>query len=332
MAAASAQVALPWLTWANEQAEKGINEGRDNDIIVGWAQDIGLDWFRSASTAWCMVFVNRALLAAGLKGTGTALARDTGKIGTKLRRPVVGALAYMARGNSSWQGHAMIVKSVSADGKTFTAVNGNVSNMVKVSTYRTADMLGFRWPEGAPMTADARAASMGAAADVVPGERLLVVGMSGADVELVQVDLKILGYMKNDPEIAHYGENTRLAVMEFQRDHGLYVDGKVGEATAPALYNAAREKEQKAKAESAAKKAATPAAAAGVGAGAVIAAAEPVMNTIDRAMKYNDGTKFGLYVALGILVAAGAILVWRYAVRRGAREGVSDTPVMGQAE
>lgn len=59
---------------------------------------------------------------------------------------------------------------------------------------------------------------------------LLKIGSTGSDVAIVQNNLKILGY---DPQVIDciYGENTEMAVKEFQKANGLEPDGIVGDST-----------------------------------------------------------------------------------------------------
>ncbi|MDG0060219.1 peptidoglycan-binding protein [Priestia sp. P5] len=66
---------------------------------------------------------------------------------------------------------------------------------------------------------------------------LLKYGMTSNEVEKVQQLLKEKGYFNATPT-GYFGTITQTAVMNFQRDHGLAVDGIVGPATLNALNNA----------------------------------------------------------------------------------------------
>lgn len=69
------------------------------------------------------------------------------------------------------------------------------------------------------------------------GERILMRGMSGDDVELVQRRLYELGYYQESVD-GIYGLKTRSAVYAFQRAHGLEkVDGKVGPQTIARMFS-----------------------------------------------------------------------------------------------
>jgi cell wall-associated NlpC family hydrolase len=63
---------------------------------------------------------------------------------------------------------------------------------------------------------------------------LLKEGMSGDDIYRLQVKLQEFGYYQGTPD-GYFGEQTAEAVMEFQLDTGLQVDGIVGAATLATL-------------------------------------------------------------------------------------------------
>lgn len=70
-----------------------------------------------------------------------------------------------------------------------------------------------------------------AQAQVTPNENVVLgVGSAGEQVELVQRRLRELGYFSEEVT-GYFGELTREAVLEFQRDRGLTPDGLVGENT-----------------------------------------------------------------------------------------------------
>lgn len=60
------------------------------------------------------------------------------------------------------------------------------------------------------------------------------IGAQGTEVREIQTKLTELGYL-TDTIDGIYGENTKSAVMEFQKDYGLTADGIAGEQTLSAL-------------------------------------------------------------------------------------------------
>jgi len=68
--------------------------------------------------------------------------------------------------------------------------------------------------------------------------RILSIGITpGADVQLVQTYLQVLGYYKGDID-SFFGPQTQQAVINFQKDQGLAADGIVGPLTYQALQRA----------------------------------------------------------------------------------------------
>lgn len=62
------------------------------------------------------------------------------------------------------------------------------------------------------------------------GTRILYEGTAGEDVKELQMKLESLGYDVG-PIDGIYGPLTKKGVMRFQKEHGLQVDGIVGEQT-----------------------------------------------------------------------------------------------------
>jgi len=61
-------------------------------------------------------------------------------------------------------------------------------------------------------------------------KRVLMLGMSGDDIKLMQTRLKKFGYFKDKID-GHFTQNTLIGVTNFQREAGLRVDGVVGSQT-----------------------------------------------------------------------------------------------------
>ena len=65
-------------------------------------------------------------------------------------------------------------------------------------------------------------------------QRLFTEGMRGPEIQLLQARLVIRGYYRGTAD-GIFGPNTKKAVMQFQADEGLRVDGLAGEQTLKAL-------------------------------------------------------------------------------------------------
>lgn len=68
-----------------------------------------------------------------------------------------------------------------------------------------------------------------------PGCPLLIEGATGACVERLQRDLNLVESAYDLPETGHFGELTRIAILDFQGRNRLDADGNVGAETAGAL-------------------------------------------------------------------------------------------------
>lgn len=65
----------------------------------------------------------------------------------------------------------------------------------------------------------------------VSAATILHVGSRGSEVTAVQTTLKELGYYTYSKTTGYYGDITAKAVKRFQKDNGLYADGRVGTKT-----------------------------------------------------------------------------------------------------
>ncbi|GAB5376461.1 MAG: hypothetical protein AcusKO_29230 [Acuticoccus sp.] len=312
----------PWLdNLADHIGLKEIPGPQHNEQIVAWGKAAGIDWWNNDEDAWCAVAVNGALVEAGLPSTRSALARSFTRYGTRLSRPVRGAIVVFPRGKNPLYGHVGIVESVNTDG-TVTIVNGNVSNMVKRSVYRISSILpdGIRWPPGAPMPDGAGATPQ---VDDVLGQRMLRMGMNGDDVAELQRQLRLLGAVIAADGI--FGRKTRSAVIAFQDRNGLDPDGVAGPATLSALETAAAAQRRRDTATRAAANAAAPiaggAAAGGVG---IAVGVGTVVDTAKSVQSLNDGTMVGALLVLTVLIGLAAFFGYRFFVKRSADKVVAE--------
>ncbi|MEM8663342.1 MAG: TIGR02594 family protein [Pseudomonadota bacterium] len=302
---------VPWLDYlVNHVGLREIAGTRHNQLIVEWGQQAGIDWWNNDEDAWCAVAVNGALVNCGFPSTRSALARSFTRYGTRLDKPVRGAIVVFPRGSNPLYGHVGIVEEVHANG-TITVVNGNVSDQVKRSVFRTASILsdGIRWPPGARVPADGDPH----VGDVPLGVRMLRLGARGKDVEALQKDLNLLNYgLVVDGE---FGGRTRDAVMRFEARRGLNADGVADAATLAALSKAVADRTSRTERRGSAVRAATPIA----GAGAVMTAGAIATTGVEVAKNVrslNDGTVLGLVLAVAVIAAIGGTLLWRFALRR----------------
>ena len=126
-------------------AEIGVKEicgDRDNPRIVEYHQCTALK-ATDDETPWCSSFCNWVLKRLGIEGTGSAAARSWLRWGAALDEPLPGCIAVLRRGKPP-SGHVgFFVRK--AQGGLIKVLGGNQGDCVKVSPYKEADVLGYRW-------------------------------------------------------------------------------------------------------------------------------------------------------------------------------------------
>lgn len=308
---------IPWLDHlVNHIGLQEIPGPEHNPLIVEWGRGAGISWWNNDEDAWCAVAVNGALVHAGYPSTRSALARSFTTYGTRLGKPVPGAIVVFPRGPNPLYGHVGIVEEVHADG-TMTVVNGNVGNAVRRSVFRIASVLpdGIRWPPGAVPPAGAEPVGV----DVPLGVRTLRLGARGKDVAELQRNLNVLNYgLAVDGD---FGGRTRDAVMRFEARRGLAPDGVADPAMLAALTVAVDARRRRAERRESAERAAGPVAGAAVTVGATAAT---VAEAAREVRSLNDGTLIGAGLALVVMAVVVGLLVWRFALRRAEGPALED--------
>ncbi|ORE89949.1 PG-binding 1, multi-domain protein [Stappia sp. 22II-S9-Z10] len=302
----------PWLDYlADKIGEREIPGPQHNPLIVEWGKQSGIDWWNNDEDAWCAVAVNGALVNSGHPSTRSALARSFTTYGTRLAKPIRGAIVVFPRGTNPLYGHVGIVDEVRADG-TIVVINGNVGDMVKRSVFRTSAILpdGIRWPPG-----DAPAEGAPSPAPTL-GTRTLRRGDRGDDVAELQSDLNRLGYAAGAAD-GIFGPDTEDAVRDFQRAADLAIDGIAGPATLSALDRETADKLIAEAAKDTATAAAKPAAVTAAGAAATATAVAGAARDVGGLW---DGTALGLAFVALLAAAALGYLAYRYFTDRAARE------------
>lgn len=127
----------------------GKNEVPDHAAIQDYLKTGGQN-LDPATAAWCAAFVNSSLQQAGLKGSGSNLARSFLNYGTPVDKPEHGDLAVFSRGApGSGLGHVGFVDRLNPDG-TVHMLSGTHGDAVGFGDYPTTNLLGYRHPGGAP--------------------------------------------------------------------------------------------------------------------------------------------------------------------------------------
>lgn len=136
---------LPWMKIAaKEIGVKEVPGDGDNRRVLEY-HALGAPKLRaqSDSVAWCAAFVGWTLKQCECPITGEATARSYLKWGYAIPKFRPGCVVVMKRGNSSWQGHVGFGVS---QGLLYTKfLGGNQSDQVNITSYRTSQILGYRW-------------------------------------------------------------------------------------------------------------------------------------------------------------------------------------------
>lgn len=133
----------PWLDLARSQL--GLKEvpGAGNSAkIIEFYKEAGVPQ-ESDAVPWCAAFVGSMLKRAGIKGTGSLMARSYLNWGNALQAPRLGCVAVFSRGAPP-SGHVAFVESWDAD--HVRCLGGNQSNAVTEASFARSTVLGFRWP------------------------------------------------------------------------------------------------------------------------------------------------------------------------------------------
>ncbi|MFN3953204.1 MAG: TIGR02594 family protein [Pararhodobacter sp.] len=200
----------------------GVEEwpgARHNPVIQGFFAASGHNPNEPDETPWCAAFVGAVLAELGLPNTGRLNARsylDWG-VPVDLREARPGDVVVLWRGQPrGWQGHVGFL--VGFEGDRIILRGGNQGNRVSDAPYPISRLLGLRRAVAADAT----------------GRQVLRHGARGADVRALQEALVALRYSLGQVDGA-FGDRTREAVLAFQADNGLDVDGVVGRDTWAAL-------------------------------------------------------------------------------------------------
>lgn len=169
-----------WLARAHE--EMGVEEidgGESNPRIMQYfAASPGSGWVKDDGTPWCGAFMAWLMEAHGPLPPEPLRARSWLSWGTPLDEPVPGCVVVLRRGKDPKAGHVALFQQWSKDKAHVYLLGGNQGNRVSIARFRTADVLGYRWPAGVPVATGS---------DLANGSRIKkeareLVGVGGATV------------------------------------------------------------------------------------------------------------------------------------------------------
>jgi uncharacterized protein (TIGR02594 family) len=193
---------------------KELKGSADNPKIMEMYRAIGHGWIEHDEVAWCAAFVGCCLEKAGIASTRKLNARSYLTWGEKvpsIEQAQEGDVVVFTRGGKSDLGHVAFFLKIA--GSQVEVLGGNQSDGVTVARYFKSRVIGIRRPlaAGAP-------------------ER--------PELQVVQQQLKDLGYYEVGNADGRYGPRTRAAVLAFRADNGLGLSPDVDVQLAKALQHA----------------------------------------------------------------------------------------------
>jgi uncharacterized protein (TIGR02594 family) len=136
----------PWLDEGWREFGQSERSGpADNPRVIALYRDAGHPEIANDEVAWCAAFCGACLARAGVRGTGSLMARSYLAWGEPLDAPRPGAVAVFSRGSSAAEGHVGFWLGETRD--AVVLLGGNQGNAVSVTTFPKARLLGLRWPE-----------------------------------------------------------------------------------------------------------------------------------------------------------------------------------------
>lgn len=146
-----------WVSLALEEVgQDEIAGAKSNPRILEYRRMAGLTQFGSmddGQVPWCAIFVNAMLAGAGVKTSGSAMARSFAKHPdfVRIEKPMVGAVTVIGSSRGPASGHVFFYTA--ENGLMFQALGGNQNDSVSISMFQKAKLVGHFWPKAVPRLA-----------------------------------------------------------------------------------------------------------------------------------------------------------------------------------
>ena len=148
-------VLSPWMKAAiKELGEREVTGAQSNPRILEYRKMAGIAIGGEDSVVpWCAIFINAMLASAGVKGSGSAMARSFASSHDfiKLNEPVVGCITVISSSRGPASGH--VFEYTGEDGLFFQGLGGNQNDEVNISMFPKKKLVGHYWPKGVPLPA-----------------------------------------------------------------------------------------------------------------------------------------------------------------------------------
>ena len=114
-----------------------------NPEIMEFFREIGFDWVKDDSTAWCSAALNYFAKKHGYERSGALDARSWLKVGEKVLEPQLGdVVVFWRESYASWKGHVAIY--INSNEKHIFCLGGNQGNSISIAAYPRDRLLGYR--------------------------------------------------------------------------------------------------------------------------------------------------------------------------------------------
>ncbi len=132
----------PWLAFARIQlGTREVPGSGNNPSVIDYYAEAAHPEIKQDSVAWCAAFVGAMLKRAGIKPSGSLMARSYLDWGVPLEKPRLGCIVVFKRGAPP-SGHVAFYV-----GGNVKVLGGNQGDAVTIATMRRDSVLGFRWPK-----------------------------------------------------------------------------------------------------------------------------------------------------------------------------------------
>jgi len=123
---------------------KETKGGSHTARILGWWKAIRRGGIKDDETPWCAAFVGGVLEESGIMSSRFESAASYLKWGVPVAKPVLGCVVVFQRTGG---GHVGFVVGIDAAGHLMV-LGGNQGDMVKISPFDRARVVGYRMPPG----------------------------------------------------------------------------------------------------------------------------------------------------------------------------------------
>lgn len=131
-----------------ELGQKEIAGSKNNPRIVEYQKATGYA-ASNDEVPWCGSFIAWLMKQSNIPYDvkDAAWAKSWLKFGTAMKTPTTGAIAVMQRGTDTNTGHVTLFSEWADNSHTtFKGLGGNQGDSVDIATFKTGNVLGWRWP------------------------------------------------------------------------------------------------------------------------------------------------------------------------------------------